>query len=59
MLLGIDIGGTTITFGLVDGTSIVKRVRIPSFPAGATLEETLEYLSQFDTDDIFIIEYAS
>lgn len=45
MLLGIDIGGTTITFGLVDGTSIVKRVHIPSFPAGATLEETLEYLS--------------
>ena len=45
MLLGIDIGGTTITFGLVNGTVIEKRVRIPSFPAGATLEETLEYLS--------------
>lgn len=45
MLLGIDIGGTTITFGLVSGADIVKRVRIPSFPADATLEETLEYLS--------------
>ncbi|MBR4234196.1 MAG: ROK family protein [Bacteroidales bacterium] len=45
MILGIDIGGTTITFGLVSGADIVKRVRIPSFPADATLEETLEYLS--------------
>lgn len=45
MLLGIDIGGTTITLGLVEGTGIVKKVRVPSFPENASLEETLDYLS--------------
>ena len=45
MLLGIDIGGTTISLGLVKGTGLEKRVQVPSFPADATLEETLDYLS--------------
>ena len=45
MLLGIDIGGTTISFGLVHGAEIRQRSRIPSFPADATLEQTLDYLS--------------
>lgn len=45
MLLGIDIGGTTISLGLVDKDQIVKKVCVPSFPREATLEETLEYLS--------------
>ena len=45
MLLGIDIGGTTISLGLVKGTELEKRVQVPSFPADATLEETLDYLS--------------
>ena len=45
MLLGIDIGGTTISLGLVKGTGIEKRIRVPSFPADATLEDTLSYLS--------------
>ena len=45
MLLGIDIGGTTISLGLVEGKEIVKKVCIPSFNKGATLQETLDYLS--------------
>ena len=44
MLLGIDIGGTTITLGLVDGKEIVKKVCIPSFEENATLDQTLDYL---------------
>ncbi len=44
MLLGIDIGGTTISFGLVQGTEIVRQNRVPSFPKDASLQETLDYL---------------
>ncbi len=45
MTLGIDIGGTTINLGLVDGPRILKKVQIPSFSKGATLNETLTYLA--------------
>ena len=45
MTLGIDIGGTTISFGLVEGSEIVKRICVPSFPKGATLQETMDYLA--------------
>lgn len=45
MLLGIDIGGTTISLGLVDGKTIVSKVQVPSFPENASLDETLDYLS--------------
>ena len=45
MLLGIDIGGTTISLGLVEGTEIVRQNRVPSFPKNATLEETMDYLA--------------
>ena len=44
MSLGIDIGGTTISLGLVVGTEIVKLNRVPSFPKNATLPQTLDYL---------------
>ncbi len=44
MTLGIDIGGTTINLGLVDGAQVIKKVQIPSFPKTATLEDTLIYL---------------
>lgn len=44
MLLGIDIGGTTISLGLVRETVIEKLVLVPSFAKDATLEETLDYL---------------
>ena len=45
MLLGIDIGGTTINLGLVDGTQIVKSITVRSFPKDATKEQTIDYLA--------------
>lgn len=45
MLLGIDIGGTTITFGLVEDREIVDSWSVPSFPSSASKEETLDYLA--------------
>ena len=44
MILGIDIGGTTINLGLIEGASVVRKVCVPSFPKGATKDETLTYL---------------
>ena len=44
MLLGIDIGGTTINLGLVENKKIVKTITVPSFAPNATLEETLVHL---------------
>ena len=46
MLLGIDIGGTTISMGLVDRTGVVGKACFDSFRHGASLDETLEYLSE-------------
>lgn len=45
MTLGIDIGGTTISLGLVEGAQVVKKICVPSFAPNATQEETLDYLS--------------
>ena len=45
MTLGIDIGGTTIGLGLVQDGKIIKKVSVPSFPAGASMEQTLDYLA--------------
>ena len=45
MLLGIDIGGTTINLGLVDGNRIAKSITVDSFPADATKEQTIDYLA--------------
>jgi len=45
MTLGIDIGGTNISLGLVQAGKIEQGFSVPSFPKGASLEETLEYLS--------------
>lgn len=44
MTLGIDIGGTTINLGLIDGARLIKKVQVPSFPKTATLDDTLIYL---------------
>ncbi len=44
MLLGIDIGGTTINLGLIENDKIVKKLCVPSFRQGAELEETLVHL---------------
>ena len=45
MTLGIDIGGTTISLGLVEGGQVVKEVCVPSFASNATQEQTLQYLA--------------
>ena len=45
MTLGIDIGGTNISFGLVEDGKVTKGFSVPSFSHEATLEETLDYLS--------------
>ena len=46
MLLGIDIGGTTINLGLVKDNQIVHKITVPSFAPDATLEETLQHLEK-------------
>ena len=46
MLLGIDIGGTTINLGLAQGNQIVRKLCAPSFDQGAQLEETLVHLCE-------------
>ena len=45
MTLGIDIGGTNISFGLVENGTIREGFSVRSFAPGSTLEETLDYLS--------------
>ena len=45
MLLGIDIGGTTINLGLVEGNKIVKSTTVRSFPRNFTKEQTIDYLA--------------
>lgn len=46
MILGVDLGGTNLCLGLVDNGVVVKSVSVPSFACSATMEETLEYLSE-------------
>ena len=45
MTLGIDIGGTNISFGLVENGTIREGFSVRSFAPGSTLAETLDYLS--------------
>ena len=45
MTLGIDIGGTNLSFGLVESGRLSKSFSVPSFHPEATLDETLDYLS--------------
>lgn len=45
MKIGIDIGGTTIGAGLVDNGKVISRTDGASFPAGASLDATLDQLS--------------
>lgn len=44
MLLGIDIGGTTINMGLVKGSEIVVKKTVPSFEKEWNKQQTLDYL---------------
>ena len=46
MILGIDLGGTNLCLGLVDGGKVVKMTSVPSFDRSFTLEQTLEYLAE-------------
>ncbi|MBQ9185102.1 MAG: ROK family protein [Bacteroidales bacterium] len=45
MTIGIDIGGTNLSFGQVRDGKILQMFSTPSFPAEATLEETLDHLT--------------
>lgn len=44
MTIGIDIGGTTIHFGLINGSGLVGKHTVPSFGQGWSLQRTLDYL---------------
>ena len=44
MTLGIDIGGTNLSLGVVQDDAIINSFSAPSFPLDATLEQTLDYL---------------
>ena len=46
MILGIDLGGTNLCLGLVDGGKVLKMTSVPSFDRSFTLEQTLEYLAE-------------
>lgn len=46
MLLGIDIGGTTINMGLVKGSDIVVKKTVPSFCKEWNKQKTLDYLCE-------------
>ena len=46
MILGIDLGGTNLCLGLVDGGKVLRMISVPSFDRSFTLEQTLEYLAQ-------------
>ena len=43
--LGIDIGGTNLSLGLVENGRISHRVSAPSFAQESSMEQTLDYLS--------------
>lgn len=45
MILGIDLGGTNLCIGQVDDGVVIRTVSVPSFAPSASLEETLEYMS--------------
>ena len=42
--LGIDIGGTNITLGLVNDNKLISSIQVPSFEKEWNLERTLSYL---------------
>ena len=44
--LGIDIGGTNLSLGLVEDGKIIREIHTPSFRPEMTLDETLDYLSE-------------
>ena len=59
MTLGIDIGGTNVSLGIVQKGTIQESFSAPSFPPEATMEQTLEtlfgYISRIITPEILKI----
>ena len=45
MKIGVDIGGTTIHIGVVEGDKLISNVTYPSFDRNDTMEQTLGYLT--------------
>ena len=43
--IGIDIGGTNLSLGLVENGKIIQEIHTPSFRPEMTLDETLDYLA--------------
>ena len=43
--LGIDIGGTNLSLGVVEGGRIVQEIHTPSFRPEMNLGETMDYLA--------------
>ena len=46
MTLGIDVGGTNLVLGLVKDGQLVRKTSAPWFPREATLQQTLDILSE-------------
>jgi len=46
MILGIDLGGTNLCIGQVENGVVIKTISVPSFATSASMEETLEYMSE-------------
>ena len=44
MWLGIDLGGTNLSVGVVDGSAVVESVTVPSIPKEYSLESSIGYL---------------
>lgn len=44
MWLGIDLGGTNLRVGVVDGSAVVESVTVPSMPKEYSLESSIGYL---------------
>jgi len=44
MWLGIDLGGTNLRVGVVDGKSVVEGVTVPSIPKDCSLDSSIDYL---------------
>ena len=44
MWLGIDLGGTNLRVGVVDGRSVVESVTVPSIPKDCSLDSSIDYL---------------
>lgn len=58
MTLGIDIGGTNISLGLVEDGRVIRSASVPSFAPDATVGQTMDYLKK-SIDTLFSSEVES